>query len=266
MNVNEQHAFPTATESDAYFNGLPVSPRIQQKLAVRTLMFTEGPEAKIDTDSDAQVNKDAPSIIAFADGVRAENRESVMLGVEFAETVANQKADINNDAVKWLESYAEAFKYAGFLTTGGHQYGEYSSSNTNLTMDSVVLELISTVAGPNAQIVIDLLNIVLDKLQKNKPLMELFDRNRKSGTSSTFRIMPCLESAQGIPVTYLLAIHCESSTDSGGALFWKWSVAKLKLKHLTKGVNFNQGTHDRNKPRILDYLGANADEFFDSLK
>ena len=266
MSLNEQYAFPTAEESDAYFNDLPVIERAEHKFARRALVLTEAPEAKIDTDSIAEVNKDAPAIIAFADGVSAENREAVMLGVEFAETVANSEADINKDSVKWLESYAKAFKYAGWLTTGGHRYGEYTSTNVNLTMDSVVLELISAVAGTNAQIVIKLLNLVMDKIQKDKPMMTLFDRNRKSGTASTFRIMPCLESSEGIPVTYLLAIHCESSTDSGGALFWKWSVSKLKIKHLAKGVDFNQGTHDRNKQRIVDYLGKNADDFFESLK
>ncbi|EPJ79629.1 hypothetical protein CFII64_20463 [Pseudomonas sp. CFII64] len=266
MSLNEQYAFPTAEESDAYFKELQALEPIQHTFARRALVLTEAPEVKIDTDSIAEVNKDTPAIIAFADGVSVENREAVMLGVELAEVVANQKADINKDPVLWLETYAKAFRFAGWLTTGGHQYGEYTSTNVNLTMDSMVLELISAVAGTNAQIVIKLLNLVMDKIQKDERMMTLFDRNRKSGTSSSFRIMPCLESSKGIPVTYLLAVHCESSTDSGGALFWKWSVSKMNVKYLAKGVTFSQGTHDRNKQQILGHLGKSADDFFESLK
>ncbi|OCR26528.1 hypothetical protein AFK24_03080 [Pseudomonas syringae] len=265
MNLNEQLSFPTAEECDAYFSGLPLIERAHRKSAPQALMAADVTESGIDTGNDAEVSKSAPAVIAFADGVSAQNREAVMLGVEFAEAVASQNVDISKDVVEWTKQYAGALKHAGWLLVADRS-DKYTSSNVNVTMDSVVLELISAVAGPNAQVVIQLVTTVLDKLQKNKPAMELFDRNRKKGTSSTFRIMPCLESAQGIPVTYLLAIHCESSTDSGGALFWKWSVSKLKLEYIAKGVNFSQGTYERNKQRVLDYLDGNAEDFFAGLK
>ena len=265
MNINEQLSFPTAEECDAYFSGLPPIERTHRRSAPQALMLADVRESGIDTDNIAEVSKDAPAIIAFSDGVSEKNREAVMLGLEFAETVASQKADIDKDAYLWTQEYATAFRYAGWLLVA-EDSADYSSSNVNVTMDSVVLELLSAVAGPNAQVVIQLMTTVLDKLQKNKPTMELFERNLKKGISSKFRIMPCLESSEGTPVTYLLAIKFESSTDSGGALFWKWKVSKLKLKHLARGVNFSQGTHDRNKERILNYLDADAEAFFDGLK
>ena len=266
MSINKQLSFPTAEECDAYFGDLLPIERTHRKTAPQALMAADVRENGIDTGNDAEVNNDAPVIIAFADGVSEANREAVMLSVSFAEAVATGKADINLDAVKWLDEYAKAFRIGGWLTAGGHEYGEYTTSDTSATMDSVVLELISAVAGPNAQTVITLLNLVLGKLQKNEPMMKLFERNSKKGSTSTFRIMPCLESTTGIPVTYLLSMHCEYTSDSGGALFWKWSVSKLKIKRLAKGVNFDKYTHERNKQRILDYLGNDADEFFDGLK
>lgn len=257
---------PTAEQSAAYFDSLPpvvgrpaaparVSPVAMGLLAADT---------PVDEDM-AKVSKDAPAIVAFADGVSAENREAVLLGVEFAETVASKTADINKDAVEWLTQYAKALRHAGWLTTGGHEYGSYTSRDTTLTMDTLVLELISAIAGPNTATVVSLLGLVLDKLQKNDPLMKLFESKSRRGTASQFRIMPCLQSSEGTPVTYLLSVHCEYKKTSGGALFWKWSIAELDVRRLAKGVQFNKDAFERNKGRILNYLNGEADDFFNGL-
>lgn len=262
MNDLKLMEVPTSEQSAQYFDDLPRSHTPPAKFAALRLLAAD---TEVGEDI-AKVSKDAPAIVAFADGVSAENREAVLLGVEFAESVANKKGDVNQNAVEWLRHYAEAFKHAGWLTTGGHEYGSYTSRDRKLQMDSLVLELISSVAGPNAATVISLLGLVLDKLQKNDPLMTLFESRSRRGTVSQFRIMPCIESSAGIPITYLVSVHCDFRRSSGGALFWKWSVAELDIKRLAKGVQFSQGTFDRNRERILDYLGGNADDFFEGLK
>ena len=255
---------PTAAESEAYFNTLPLLDR-QNDPAIRITLLSDTPDAPGD-DNVAKINKDAPAIVAFADGVSAKNREAVLLGVEFAETVAHEKHDINKEPVDWLKAYADALRIAGWLTLGGHEYADYTTNSQALTMDSVVLDLIGAVAGPNAATVISLLNVVLDKMQKNKPLMQLFERNAKKGNISSFRIMPCVESSQGIPITYLVAVQCKYSSEQGGVLFWKWSVSKLSIKHLARGVQFAEDTHKRNKDKILAFLKSDVDSFFEALK
>lgn len=262
MTDMEMMDLPTLEQSNVYFENLPPLDKPRETFAALKLLAAD---TKVDDDI-AKLSKEAPAIVAFADGVSAENREAVLLGVEFAESVANRKADVNQDAVKWLNEYSAAFRQAGWLTTGGHEYGSYTSKDKNLQMDSLVLELISSVAGPNAATVISLLGIVLDKLQKNDPLIKLFESKSRRGTVSQFRIVPCIESSAGIPVTYLLSVHCDFKRSSGGALFWKWSVAELDIKRLAKGVQFSQATFERNRGRILNYLEGDADEFFNGLK
>ncbi len=253
---------PTPEESDGYFRNLPPRPQVRSTLmAVTSRSGDQGGD-----DDIAKVGKNFPSVIAFGDGLSAENRDAVMLGVEFAETVATSKHDIDKDPIAWLRSYAEAMKHAGWLTVGGHEYGSYSTKDTSITMDAIVLELISLVAGPNAATVASLMGLVLDKLQKNDPLMKLFERNSKRGTLARFRIMPCIESKEGIPVTYLLSMHCDYSRSSGGALFWKWSSSQLDIKRLAKGVQFNKSSFERNRQLILDHLQGESEDFFAGLK
>lgn len=258
MTTDINAVAPTEAESIAYLSSL--TPR------VRVAAFSSRIAPQDKSDSVAEVSKDAPAIVAFGDGVSAENRSAVLLGVEFAETVATSKANVDSDPIKWLEEYAVALRHAGWLTVGGSEYGEYTTSNMSLTMDSVVMELISSIAGPNAATVLSLMNIVLDKLQNSEPMMKLFERNAKSGNTSSFRIVPCVESSAGIPVTYLVSVHATYHTETGGALFWKWSVSKMSVKRLAKGVQFSKESYERNKDRVNDYLGGEADDFFESLK
>jgi hypothetical protein len=262
MTDMEVMTVPTPQECDCFFESLPPA-RVKrnQPAAVDFLAASAAQD-----DDIAKINKDAPAIIAFADGVSAENREAVLLGVEFAEAVANQRGDIEKDPINWLREYAKAFRYAGWLTVGGHEYGSYTTSDRSLTMDKVVLDLISSVAGPNAATVVSLLGLVLDRLQKNEPLMRIFERNSRRGNYSQFRIMPCVESKEGIPVTYLLSIHTEYKSSSGGTLFWKWSITQLDVKRLAKGVEFSKATFERNKQRVLEHLDGEADDFFNGLK
>ncbi|MCJ2372477.1 hypothetical protein [Pseudomonas sp. RGM 3321] len=266
MSYEEKLSFPTIEDADAYFEALPALGTAEQVFLPEVLAFSSDGTSSNNDNSAAQVNKESPAIIAFADGVSPENREAVMLSVALAETVAHGKANISDDPIQWLEEYSTAMRHGGWLMLGGHEYGEYTTRNQSLTMDSIVLELIGAVAGPNKAVLIELLSLTLDKLQNNKPLMALFERNSKKGDTSTFRIMPCVESAGGIPVTYLLSMHCDYMSDSGGALFWQWSVSRLKIRRLVKGLNFDKAMHERNKPRILTYLKKDADDFFDSLK
>jgi hypothetical protein len=258
MTTDINAVVPTELETIAYLNSLP--PRIHP----RALSTRSAAEDK--SDSIAEISKKSPVMVAFADGVSKKNRDAVLLGVEFGEAVANSKSNVESDPVQWLREYTEALRHAGWLTLGGSEYGEYTTSNKSLTMDSIVMELVSSIAGPNATTVLALMNFALDRLQKTDSLMKLFERNAKSGNTSSFRVVPCIESSEGIPMTYLVSVHANYHTDAGGALFWKWSISKMSVKRLAKGVQFSQASFERNKDKINAYMGAEADDFFESLK
>jgi hypothetical protein len=266
MIIDEHQAPPTDAECAAYFDSLPArSPkRSVIKPQVRAVAFSARSNKEVATDSQAEINTEQPAVIAFADNVSAENREAVMLSVAFAEAVADQKADIDLDTIGYLREYAGALRIAGWAMSSSN-YGLVQTSNKSITMDALVLEILSSIAGPNAAAVIQLMTTVLNSLQNNDPLIKLFESNTKKSKKTSFRLVPCLQSPAGTPVTYLLAMDIESSTANGGVLFWKWKVSNLTIKRLAKGVEFNRSRFDRNEPRIFDYLDDNADAFFESL-
>jgi len=265
MSTNKQFVEPTAEEIAAYFDGFSPVDNFNSRVAPRARFLVDSADGESNTDSQAQVGKDSPTVIAFGDGVSKKNRDAVMWSVAWAEYAAGKSHDINEQPIEWLEEYAKALFKCGWLMLGGHEYSEYTTTSTSLTMDSVVLELIGAIAGPNAATVVQLLSLTLDKMQGNAPLMQLFERNSKRGRRGTFRVMPCVESAEGIPITYLVSMHCEYSDETGGVLFWKWEVRKLSIRRLAKGVEFFRGVYEQAEPKIKSKLGDALDDYFDGF-
>lgn len=267
MNAHVSIAIPTLEEQDAFFHGLPPLAPNRSSRVRRSL--SDQPLATADTglkdDTSGVVSKDQPVVIAFADDVKPEDRAAVMRSVEFSERFAHQKFDIDADPIGWHKWYSELMRNCGWAISTGHEYGEYTTSDKSLTMDSVVLELLSLVAGPNAAVVVDVMKIALDTLQGNQSMMQLFESNSKKGSSASFRLMPCLVSKTGIPMTYLLALHVEFSQTSGGALFWKWKASSLRIRRVAKGVEFSVESHERVKDRIIEKLEGDSRKFFEDL-
>jgi hypothetical protein len=266
MIIDEHQTPPTDAECDAYFDALPAlkNKHSVNKLKARAVSYSAASDQPVNVDSQAEINTTLPAVIAFADNVSSKNRDAVMLSIAFAEAVANDKSDIDKDTIDYLQEYAGALSIAGW-TMSSSNYGLVQTSNQSITMDALVLEILSSIAGPNAAAVIQLMTSVLDNLQNNDPLIKLFESNAKKSKKTSFRLVPCLQSPAGTPVTYLLAMDIESSTANGGVLFWKWKVSNLTIKRLAKGLEFSRSRFDRYEDRILRYLDDNADAFFESL-
>ncbi|MCO8170966.1 hypothetical protein NJC40_24675 [Pseudomonas sp. 21LCFQ02] len=285
MDTINTVASPTQEASERYFRNLPVAEHSRPRAFAPSALLLDDPadfapralapsasadfmlpDTSIEPDSLADVSTESPLIIAFADGVSQANRSAVRLSMRFAETVARLETDGQVGGTKWLEHFTSAMSYGGWQNLNGFTFSEYSTANASLTMDTLVLELVSAIAGPNAATVVQLLSLTLDRLQSDSRLTTLFERNTQYAAERSFRIMPCLESSTGIPVTYLLAVDFSASQDMGGALFWKWRVSRLNIRRMAVGVEFNLDLHnDLYRKRILDYLGEDSDSFFASL-
>jgi hypothetical protein len=262
MSIKDTFSEPTVEEVAAYFSGFPSFEPDNAMFDYRAKVMSDSMDGEGDVGKSGQVGKDSPTVIAFADGVKEEVRDAIRLSAAFAEMAATKEYSLKEKPIEWHEEYAKALYYCGWTMAGGHDYGEYKSSSQSLTMDSVVLELIGAIAGPNAATVISLLGLTLEKLQKNEPLMQLFERNSKEGVRGTCRIMPCVQSAGGTPITYMVSLDCEYSDDKVGVPFFKWEVRRLSIKRLVRGVEFDGRRYKDYEDKIKKVMGADADKYF----
>ncbi|WP_434696014.1 hypothetical protein J3P89_25200 [Pseudomonas sp. Z1-14] len=260
---------PDAEESRRFFDSVRLAPVALADFsadAPKNAHFTMAADSATQSVSKAGMllaNED-PAIIGFADNLDEDKKQAAADSIHFAERVANSKYSKNIEPIQWHELYGAAMRHCGWTITS-NTYQELTTSQKSLTMDAIVLDIIQGVAGRNAPAMLQLLGNVFGRLQSDEKLVNLFDKNSKKGADKDFRIVPCIQSANGTAITAFLAVDCSLSSNQGGAWFWKWKVSRLRMKRVATMVELNMRVHDRNRDRIYQQLDKSSDDFFNGI-
>ena len=214
---------------------------------------------------DGLLGNDTPTVIGFSDNLDSGKKQAAADSIHFAERYANTYSNIKEKPVEWHEKYSAAMRHCGWTLTDT-TYTDHTNNQVNVTMETIVLDILAAVAGRNAPAMLSLLQGVFDKVKANEPLVTLFDKNSNNGKNADFRIMPCLQSPQGTAITAFLAVDCELDVKEGGAWFWKWKVSNLKMKKVATVVELNMRVHERNRDLIYEALDKSSEEFFSGIK
>lgn len=257
--MTTEHMLPSQSECDAFFSKIEVPAKARY--------------AKIEVPSDLPINsaeegavigRKSPIILAFADGFSPDKRQAAMNSTQFAETYADSQASRKKNALAWYEAYREGMRNCGWFTTS-YVFSDHHTGDTNITMDSVVLDVVKMVAGVNSAGVLDLLGRVFDTVKKDQTIVKMFNNNSKDETVASCQIMPCMESEAGHGVSIFAGFECEYSADKGGAWFWEWKVSSLKIKKVATVVNFDFQHYQRNEASILERVYSSSETFFKNL-
>lgn len=250
---------PTDEEAHLFFKSLSVIPQTRfAKLQAEPLVSEITREA-------AFIGAKSPVVVAFADGVSPEKRSAVMTSVQFAEKYADTMASRKFEPVKWYMAYGKALNNSGWITPQ-FLFMDHDTSTINVTMDTLVLDIIAQVAGINKAAFLPLMGKVFDTIKNDNALITLFDNNSKGDNVGSFQLVPCLESSQGIPVAVFAGLECAFKSNEGGAWFWKWKSSNLKVKKASSMINLDYDSYKRAESQILEWLGEERDSFFKSLK
>lgn len=267
MQIKED-VLPTDHECELFFNRVktPVNSRFL-KMALPSYLANMQVEPSLPLESDtagAVLGKQAPIIIAFADGLSPEKRQAAMNSTQLSEQYADSQADRKIQAVKWHEAYVRSMRHCGWFFTS-YVFADHHTSNANVSMDSIVMDIVKMVAGVNAQVVLDLLGHVFDAIKNDPQAITLFDKNSKKDTVAHCQIMPCVESPGGIATSIFTGLECQFSSVEGGAWFWKWKSSSLKVKKAATMVNLNFDHYKRQEHLIVSKLDGAAEDFFANI-
>jgi hypothetical protein len=261
MEVDMSILLPSVEESQFFFENVQITPLVQAPhTRGLSMMEKEGVDQQ-----DLLVGNETPSVIGFSDNLDEDKKQAAADSIHFAERYATTFSDIKAAPVEWHAKYSEAMRHCGW-TLINSKYEDHVNKQVNVTMDSIVLDIITAVAGRNAPAMLKLLQGAFEKIKSEESLVTLFDNNSKKGKNAEFRIVPCLQSAKGTAITAYLAVDCELDTQEGGAWFWKWKLSSLKMKKVATMVELNMRTHERNRELIYEALDMSSEEFFNGIK
>lgn len=258
MSISKLDVFPDDAQCDAFFANLKPHPGAA---LMRRSRLISGPALADGVGDVALMSTESPVVLAFADGLSADKRQMAMNAALFAEVYANSKGDRDTAAVAWMKDYRDAMLQAGWFM-GSADSERYTSNTLNLTMDSVVLDIVASVAGGNAAALLPLIGKTLEKIRDSQELITLFDKNSTGASKNSCRILPCLESENGMAVSLFIGLEFDKRDLKGGSLFWKWEKHDLAIQKVATMVNWNVDRYKRNEDRIMTYLDGDADDFF----
>ena len=251
---------PSFEESQLFFSAAKIAPLVE----VPTIRGLSDEKEGVN-QQDLLVGKESPSVIGFGDNLDEDKRQAAADSIHYSERYANTNSDIKERPIEWHAKYREAMWHCGWTMTN-NKYVDHVNKQVNVTMDSIVLDMIAAVAGRNAPAMLTLLQGAFDKIKSEESLMTLFDGNSKKGKNAEFRIVPCLQSDAGTAITAFLAVDCELQTQQGGAWFWKWKLANLKMKKVATMVQLNMAKHERSREFIYKALDKSSEDFFAGAK
>ena len=253
---------PSAEESMAFFAGAQLAPLVSKRTPIRSFAALNGEAV---AKSDLLIGDNKPVAIGFSDNVDEEKKNAAADSIHFAERFASTYSDKNKTPVDWHTKYAEALKHCGWSLTNS-KYQEQEVKQTNVTMASIVLDLVKAVAGRNAPAMLEVLGSSFEKIQSEEELVTLLDINGENGVDKDARILPCLQSPGGTAIAVLVAVDCKLSTSQGGAWFWKWKLSNFEMKRVAAVMELNMRMHERRKDQIMEALDISSDEFFKGVK
>jgi hypothetical protein len=262
MTFDSDNAFPSIEESREFFREAKIAPLTLRPRAKSMSMLSAIPD---NDDSDLFLGKDTPAVIGFADNVSEDKRQAAMDSIHFSERYADGNADIKSAPIEWHAHYSEAMKHCGWTMTS-YKYDNHTTSQTNVTMEVIVLDIVQAVAGRNAPAMLGLLGSVFNTIKSDDKLVQLFENTSNRGSTGEFRIVPCLQSGAGTAITLFLAVDCDLNSKQGGAWFWKWKWSQLKMKKVATMVELNMRVHLRNQDLIYGALDKSSEDFFENAR
>lgn len=251
---------PDYEERRAFFESAQIAPLANP--TSRMSAFSAPLEKKI-VDSDFLVGKEEGAAIGFTDNVDGERKQAAADSIHFAERYADHQVDQNVSPVEWYNKYIHAMKQCGWTSTS-FDFDDYVSRQLNVSMDTVVLEIIAAVAGQNAPAMMNVLKKGFGKLDADKEHGVQFN-NSANSMGAKFRMVPCVQSPGGTAIAAFMAMDCKTTTREGGALFWKWKVSNTKIKKGACMIELNMDAHNRVKDQVLKTLGKASESFFSGI-
>lgn len=253
---------PSIEQSRVFFASAKLEPLVVKPKSIRS--FTELEDVPV-SKSDLLVGESVPAAIGFTDNLDEDKKQAAANSIHFAERYSSANSDKIKTPIEWHEKYAIALKHCGWTLTN-NKYRDEVNTQTNITMDSIVLEIVKATAGRNAPALINLLRGAFDKIQSDEGLLTIFDKNSKNGKDADFRIIPCLQTPGGTAIATFVSADCELSTSQGGAWFWQWKFSNLRMKRVATVMELNMSQHERRRDQIIEALDQESDNFFKSAK
>lgn len=198
-----------------------------------------------------------PQLFSFVQGVTAERREMIATSALFASLVAD--AESSRDKRKqWYDAYAKALTQVGWTLQEGAKR-TFSHEHAGSRVHQAVLEFIAAlgVAGTTLAVITAALT-AMQKVDKDKPWITLFDRQTRQQKITGFQIGLVDQKAEGNFEVRLINFDLKLSQTHTQVLFVDFSTLGVQMTASANTVTVTDAVLKQAMPalqkRLVDYM------------
>lgn len=170
-------------------------------------------------------------VVSFATTVDAEHRQAIADSMLLAQFMANAKAPGEGDPIGWFNAYVGALGTFGWRTLA-NDGTTYSFDGKGLEVHQAIIEVASSllVGAPAAMALVVTTLKALGSMNKDSPLITLFNRETQHATAGRFQVATVRDDANGTAVVEVMAFALAADKTITQILFFKLHGDRTSLR------------------------------------
>ncbi len=208
------------------------------------------PDVEADTKPSAKLIKG--QVTAFTAGMTGQDKQDV----EYTTLAAQLNSDIkvpNNETFEgtkaWFANYASVMSNLGWIMS--FDWEKYEAASQGLTMDKVVLQILSAVASENGVAIAKAAINAIESLKTDSDRLKLFSNSTTSNEAGKFLLGLSSKQDESISLAFG-AFAMDFKTRDTSVLWFHWKSSDLKIYRDQKIATFNQHAYAAKARSVLE--------------
>ena len=196
------------------------------------------------------------SLIAATPKVTTQQVKDVTNSTLLAQLAADKKFSREKETEEWYNYYTRVLGYLGWTLRGFH-FTEYESSQRDLRLSQVSLELLGALARGDREI-IKALKATIDGLKKSADGVTLFGSNSIKGKVGLFQVSSCTVDKNNQVTVGFLGFYFQVTQSAKEFFFFNWKAHDIHLHCSGEICILDEDVYAQVREEVVKKLGNNA--------
>lgn len=200
---------------------------------------------------------DAGSIVAFAGGISAQDREDILYSIQFAQRAASAVADRYEAVEAWYKQYVDVLAQTGWVLNGFNLSTQQADESQVEVAKAALQILAAAAAGPASAVLLAAIE-ALKGMAKDDGYITLFEHYGAKGRVGNFQISD-VQAGEGNQLSIVTgAFEIRMMERQEKFLFFTWNKEAISVWGDATRASFNRDQYARVREIIRSRLGVEA--------
>lgn len=207
------------------------------------------------------------AVLSFDNGVESEFRSAVSDSALLAQLVADRTQNAALDPIAWFDAYFAVLGNIGWVIQA-RDTATYDIKTDGMEVHEAILDVIAAFIGPvpGAAKLVTLALESLQKMDKDSPLITIFEKNSQHAQVGRFQFTTIRQEADGGLLAEAMAFALNAERTITQILFFKLSKSKQTLRRSLGTISLNREALTRLQPVIRQKVQSHMAEFVAALE